>query len=61
MIYFNIISFIATQSQEISVANYVDFATSGDASTATSSIPAASSNVLSAWSSVCYDKNTKKF
>ena len=49
------------QSQEISVANDVDLATSGDASTATSSIPAASSNVLSAWSSVCYDKNTKKF
>ena len=61
MTYLYKISFIATQSQEISVANNVHLATNGDATTALSSIPAASSNVLSAWSSVCYDKNTKKF
>jgi len=61
MTYLYKISFIATQSQEISVANNVHLATNVDATTALSSIPAASSNVLSAWSSVCYDVDTKMF
>ena len=55
------ISFIATQSQEISVANDVNLAPNGDETNSKSSSPAASSNVLSAWSSVCYDVDTKKF
>jgi len=49
------------QSQVISVNNDVDLATSVDASSATASVPITSSNVLAAWSSVRYEKDTKRF